>query len=136
MVDYELINEINDNDRKEMEEYRIEEEEEKEPTFVEGCYLDCALGIYIPYNIILIAIDYGFKPSEEFTKLQNEAQLKEEDEEEFITHNYEWIYEEMENAESYMNDKFAKAGYYFGIFPDWGDWGYYKFENEDQEMEE
>ena len=105
-------------------------------TFTEGSLINSALGIYIPYNVVLFAIDYGYNPTDEFKKMQKDAQLKEEDEEEFITHNYEWIYDEMERAESFLNDKYAKEGYYFGFHPDWNDWGYYKFDEEEEEMEE
>ncbi len=132
-MDYELINEINDNDAREIEELKeeYENEERAKEEFIEGCYLDNARGRFIPYNVILIAIDYGYTPSDEFTRLQKEAIYLEKDEEEFITDYYEWLYEEMDRAENYMNDKYAKEGYYFGIMPDWGDWGYYKFEEED-----
>ena len=137
-MDYELINEINDNDRREMEEYRIEEEEEtmQKSTFKAGSIINGALGIYIPYNVVLFAIDYGYIPTDEFKEMQKDAQSKDIDECDYITHNFEWIYDELDRVESYMNDKYANGGYYFGSHPDWGDWGYYKFEDEDMEMEE
>ena len=102
----------------------------------EGSIINGALGIYIPYNVVLFAIDYGYIPTVEFKKMQKDAQLKNEDEEEFITYNYEWIYDEMERAESFLNDKYAEEGYYFGFHPEWNDWGYYKSDDEDIEMEE
>jgi len=105
-------------------------------TFEVGSIINSALGIYIPYNVVLFAIDYGYIPTEEFEEMQKDAQLKEDDEEDYITHNFEWIYDELDRVESFMNDKYANEGHYFGFHPDWGDWGYYKFENEDMEMEE
>lgn len=62
-------------------------------TFEEGSIINGALGIYISYNVVLFAIDYGYIPTDEFKEMQKDAQLKEEEEEEFITHNFEWIYE-------------------------------------------
>jgi len=54
----------------------------------EGCYLDSALGIYIPYNVVLFAIQMGFNPSIEWKQCIKEAKEKGEDEEDYITHNY------------------------------------------------
>jgi len=104
-------------------------------TFEVGSIINSALGIYIPYNVVLFAIDYGYNPTDEFKEMQKDAQI-EIDECDYITHNFEWIYDELDRVESYMNDKYAKEGHCFSIHPDWGDWGYYKFDEEDQEMEE
>lgn len=105
-------------------------------TFEEGSIINGALGIYIPYNVVNFAIQMGFNPSNEWQQCVKEAKEKGEDEEDWITHNYEWIYEEMENAEDWLNAEIADEDHFFGTHPDWNDWGYYKFEEEDMEMEE
>ena len=102
----------------------------------EGCYLDGSRGIYIPYHIVSFAIDLGFNPSDEWKEQVKLAQEKGIDEGIYITDNYEWIGEEVLNAEDWLNAEIADDDHYFGIMPDWGDWGYYKFEEEDMEMEE
>jgi hypothetical protein len=124
-MDYELINEINDNDRREMEEYRIEEEEEtmQKSTFKEGSIINGALGIYIPYNVVLFAIDYGYIPTNEFKGMQKDAQIKEIDE-------CDYIFDEMENAEDWLNAEIADNEHYFGTILDGTDWGYWKVEDD------
>ena len=102
----------------------------------EGSIINGALGIYIPYHIVCFAIDLGFNPSIEWKEQVKEAKEKGEDEEDYLTHNYEWIYEEMENAENWLNAEIADNEHYFGFYPDWCDWGYWKVEEEDMEMEE
>ena len=129
-MDYELLNEINDNDAKEMEEYRIEEPEEDIPTIEEGCIFDGTRGIYIPYHIVSFAIDLGFNPSDEWKQCVKEAEEKGEDEEDFLIHNYEWIYEEMENAEDWLNAEIADDEHYFGTVLDGSDWGYWEVEED------
>ena len=131
-MDYELLNEINDNDRREMEEYRIEEEEEtmQKSTFKEGSIINGALGIYIPYNVVRYAIENGFNPSDEWKEQVKRAQEKGEDEEDYLTHNYEWIFDEMENAEDWLNAEIADDEHYFGTVLDGTDWGYWEVEED------
>ncbi len=97
-------------------------------TFEVGSIINGALGIYIPYNVVLFAIDLGFNPSIEWKEQVKEAQEKGEDEEDYITHNYEWIYEEMENAENWLNAEIADDDHYFGTILDGSEWGYWKVE--------
>ncbi len=99
-------------------------------TFSEGSIINGALGIYIPYNVVNFAIQMGFIPSIEWKQCVQEAKEKEEDEEEYLTHNYEWIYEEMENAEYWLNAEIADDEHYFGFHLDWSDWGYWKVEED------
>ena len=76
-MDYELINEINDNDAKEIEELREEYENEEisvDYELKEGCIINGALGIYIPYNVVLFAIQMGFNPSNEWKQCVERAQ--------------------------------------------------------------
>lgn len=140
MVNYELINENNDNDARVIEElkeeYKNEERMITDYEFKEGCIFDGSRGIYIPFNIVNFAIQMGFNPSIEWKQCVKEAKEKGEDEEDYLTHNYEWIYEEMENAENWLNAEIADNEHYFGFYPDWSDWGYWKVEEEDMEMEE
>jgi len=109
---------------------------ENKPIIEEGCIFDGARGIYIPYNVVNFAIQMGFNPSIEWKQCVKEAKEKGEDEEDYLTHNFVWIFDEMENAENWLNAEIADDEHYFGFQPDWGDWGYYKFEEEDMEMEE
>ena len=134
-MDYELINEINDNDAKEIEELRKEYENEENVNitdyeFVEGCIFDGSRGIYIPYNVVNFAIDLGFNPSDEWKEQVKRAQEKGEDEEDYLTHNYEWIFDEMENAEDWLNAEIADDEHYFGNVIDNTDWGYWKVEED------
>ena len=134
-MDYELINEINDNDAKEIEELRKEYENEENVNitdyeFVEGCIFDGSRGIYIPYNVFNFAIDLGFNPSDEWKEQVKRAQEKGEDEEDYLTHNYEWIFDEMENAEDWLNAEIADDEHYFGNVIDNTDWGYWKVEED------
>ncbi len=129
MVDYELINEINDNDRREMEEYRIEEEEDI-PIIEEGCIFDGARGIYISYLVVRYAIEKGFNPSDEWKEQVKLAQEKKENEGDYLTHNYEWIEEEVLNAEDWLNAEIADDVHYFGTILDGDDWGYWKVEED------
>ena len=99
-------------------------------TFSEGSIINGALGIYIPYNVVLFAIDLGFNPSIEWKEQVKLAQEKEEEEEEYLTHNYEWIIDEMENAEYWLNAELADDEHYFGFHLDWNDWGYWKVEED------
>ena len=99
-------------------------------TFEVGSIINGALGIYIPYNVVLFAIDLGFNPSNEWKEQVKEAQEKKKDEEEYLTHNYEWIYEEMENAEDWLNAEIADEVHYFGFVLDGSDWGYWKVEED------
>ena len=134
MVDYELINEINDNDVKEIEELIEEYENEEFATtdyeFVEGCIFDGSRGIYIPYHIVCFAIDLGFNPSDEWKEQVKEAQEKKEDEGEYLTYHYEWIGEEVLNAEDWLNAEIADDDHYFGTILDGDDWGYWKVEED------
>jgi len=97
-------------------------------TFEVGSIINGALGIYIPYNVVNFAIQMGFNPSIEWKQYVKEAQEKKEDEEEYLTHNYEWIYEEMENAEYWLNAELADDEHYFGTILDGSEWGYWKVE--------
>jgi len=99
-------------------------------TFEVGSIINGALGIYIPYNVVLFAIDLGFNPSIEWKEQVKLAQEKEEEEEEYLTHNYEWIIDEMENAENWLNAEIADDEHYFGFHFDWNDWGYWKVEED------
>ncbi len=99
-------------------------------TCKEGILINGALGIYIPYNVVLFAIDLGFNPSIEWKQCVQEAKEKEEDEEEYLTHNYEWIYDEMENAEDWLNAEIADDDHYFRTILDGTDWGYWKVEED------
>ena len=103
-------------------------------TLTEGSIINSALGIYIPYNVVLFAIELGFNPSDEWKERVKLAEENDEDEEDYLTHNYEWIIDEMENAEDWLNAEIADEDHYFGFHPDWCDWGYYKFE-EDSEVD-
>jgi hypothetical protein len=129
-MDYELLNEINDNDAKEMEEYRIEEPERDNPVIEEGCIFDGARGIYIFYLAVRYAIENGFNPSDEWKEQVKRAQEKGEDEEDYLTHNYEWIFDEMENAEDWLNAEIADDEHYFGTVLDGTDWGYWEVEED------
>ena len=133
-MDYELINEINDNDQKAVDELIKEYENEEFTTtdyeFVEGCIFDGSRGIYIPYNVVNFALQMGFNPSIEWKQCVKEAKEKGEDEEDYLTHNYEWIYEEMENAEDWLNAEIADDDHYFGTVLDGTDWGYWKVEED------
>ena len=99
-------------------------------TFKVGILINGALGIYIPYNVVLFAIDYGYIPSIEWKQCVKEAKDKGEDEEDYLTHNYEWIYEEMENTEDWLNAEIADNEHYFGTILDGDDWGYWKVEED------
>ena len=99
-------------------------------TFEVGSIINGALGIYIPYNVVLFAIDLGFNPSIEWKEQVKLAQEKEEEEEEYLTHNYKWIIDEMENAEYWLNAELADDEHYFGFHLDWNDWGYWKVEED------
>jgi hypothetical protein len=99
-------------------------------TFEEGCIFDGARGIYISYNVVNFAIQMGFNPSIEWKQCVKEAKERGEDEEDFLTHNYEWIYEEMENAEDWLNAEIADEDHYFGNVIDNTDWGYWKVEED------
>ncbi len=96
----------------------------------EGCYLDGSRGIYIPYHIVCFAIDLGFNPSDKWKELVKEAQEKKEDEGEYLIYHYEWIEEEVLNAEDWLNAEIADDNHYFSTHPDWGDWGYWKVEED------
>jgi hypothetical protein len=99
-------------------------------TFEVGSIINGALGIYIPYNVVLFAIDLGFNPSNEWKQCVEKAKEKEEDEEDYLTHNYEWIIDEMENAEDWLNAEIADDDHYFGTILDGDDWGYWKVEED------
>ena len=99
-------------------------------TFKEGSIINGALGIYIPYNVVLFAIDYGYIPTDEFKEMQKDAQIKEEEECDYITHNFEWIEEEVLNAEDWLNAEIADKDHYFGTILDGDDWGYWKVEED------
>ena len=99
-------------------------------TFEVGILINGALGIYIPYNVVLFAINLGFNPSIEWKEQVKEAQEKKEDDEDYLTHNYEWIYEEMENAEDWLNAEIADDDHYFGTILDETDWGFWKVEED------
>jgi len=99
-------------------------------TFEVGILINGALGIYIPYNVVLFAINLGFNPSIEWKEQVKEAQEKKEDDEDYLTHNYEWIYEEMENAEDWLNAEIADDDHYFGTVLDGTDWGFWKVEED------
>jgi hypothetical protein len=99
-------------------------------TFEEGCIFDGARGIYISYNVVNFAIQMGFNPSIEWKQCVKEAKERGEDEEDFLTHNYEWIYEEMENAEDWLNAEIADEEHYFGNVIDNTDWGYWEVEED------
>ncbi len=103
---------------------------ENKPIIEEGCIFDGARGIYIPYNVVCFAIDLGFNPSDEWKDQVKRAQEKGEDEEDWITHNYEWIFDEMENAENWLNAEIADEEHYFGTILDGSDWGYWKVEDD------
>ena len=97
-------------------------------TFEVGSIINGALGIYIPYNVVLFAIDLGFNPSIEWKRCVKEAKENGENEEDYLTHNYEWIYDEMEIAENWLNAEIADDEHYFGTILDGSEWGYWKVE--------
>ena len=96
----------------------------------EGCIFDGLRGIYIPYHIVRFAIDLGFNPSDEWKELVKEAQEKKEDEGEYLIYHYEWIEEEVLNAEDWLNAEIADEDHYFGTILDGDDWGYWKVEED------
>jgi hypothetical protein len=99
-------------------------------TFEEGCIFDGARGIYIPYNVVNFAIQMGFNPSIEWKEQVEIAKEWGDDEEEYITQIYEWLLDEMENAEDWLNAEIADDEHYFGSVLDGTDWGYWKVEED------
>ena len=81
-----------------------------------GCWFDNGRGWRIAGAIVDEAMAWGYKP----TKSYNEALKTEDDIDE-----WEFISDEAQDAEDWMNDHVAPKGYYFGYHPDWGDWGLY-----------
>ena len=81
-----------------------------------GCWLDNSRGRYLAGDIVEEAIAWGYRPSPEYNKALDE--LDEVD-------SWEYIQDEADDAEEWMNEHVAPKGFYFGTNPDWGDWGMY-----------
>ena len=103
---------------------------ENKPIIEEGCIFDGARGIYIPYNVVNFAIQMGFNPSDEWKEQIKLAEEKGENEAEYLVYNYEWIEEEVLNAEDWLNAEIADDKHYFGSVLDGDDWGYWKVEED------
>ena len=89
--------------------------------FVEGCILMDQEG-FISHNVQFCYYKWVLIPLLSGNNVKEAKEKGKEDEEDYLTHNYEWIYEEMENAENWLNAEIADNEHYFG-FPDWSDWG-------------
>lgn len=85
-----------------------------------GCWLDGARGWRIALGIVEEAEAWGYRPSAEFANYRAECDENDGDPAE-----YEFIQEEADDAEAWMNEHVAPKGYYFGTHPDFGDWGLY-----------
>ncbi len=84
-----------------------------------GPWIDSANGINIALMIVEKAISLGYTPSDDFyaekERVGSLANMRD----------WEWIQDEADDAEAWLNEKVAPKGYYFGTHPDWGDWGLY-----------
>ncbi len=92
-----------------------------------GCWVDSARGIHMPSAIIERAEAFGYDLSNSLVKYLKETgdpEMGGSDRDELID-NYEWIHEEVDDAEQWMNEHVAPTGYSFGYHPDHGDWGLY-----------
>ena len=82
----------------------------------------------MPSVIIGIAEDEGYQISKDLQKhlmskiTRSHPILNDRD---GLIDNWEFVHEEAQGAEDWMNDNVAPKGYYFGYHPDWGDWGLY-----------
>lgn len=78
-----------------------------------GCWFDSARGIYIGEAVIDLAIEHGFDPKEEEPKGG--------------WSHYEYYDELQDEAEDFLNEKFAPEDCYFGPNEN-GDWGLWEVE--------
>jgi hypothetical protein len=84
-----------------------------------GPWIDSMEGIRISSMIVEKAISLGYVPSEEFYGALAEFGTID------ALVDWEWISDEADDAETWLNDHVAPKGYYFGMHPDQGDWGLY-----------
>ena len=81
-----------------------------------GCWLDNGRGFRLANAIVEEAVAWGYKTSAEYDDV---------DQDEINIDEWEFIQEEADAAETWMNEHVAPKGYYFGTHPDFGDWGLY-----------
>jgi len=86
-----------------------------------GCWFDNGRGWRIAGAIVEEAIAWGYKPTEEYNRVLKEA----EEDSDIDIDEWEFISDEAQDAEDWMNEHVAPKGYFFGYHPDWGDWGLY-----------
>jgi len=97
-----------------------------------GCWVNNARGIHMPSAIIVIAENFGYEISEELKKYieENNKGVRIPGSRSIID-TYEFINEELDDVDTWMNDHVAPAGFAFGMNPDWGNWGLYEIEEEE-----
>jgi hypothetical protein len=101
-----------------------------------GCWVDNARGFHMPSAIIERAEAFGYdlsKSLREYIVDNSSSQMAGADRDEVIDF-YEFINEELDAVDTWMNEHVAPKGYAFGIHPDWGDWGLYKIDSPDEEF--
>ena len=103
-----------------------------------GCILDSSRGRYQPYDILEIAMQHGYNCEyidaivEIFDKgctiVDASIDYVYDNAREYVCDKWEWIYEEVESAISWMNDNAdLPAGCMFEINPNSGDFGMYYY---------
>lgn len=85
-----------------------------------GCWINGANGWRMSFGIVELAEGAGYKPSVEFLAFRETCKSTGGD-----PATFEFIHEEADDAEAWMNDHAAPKGYYFGMHPDTNDWGLY-----------
>lgn len=114
-----------------------------------GCIFDSARGWTILPQVVHMAINLGFDPSEEYDRRYSEY-LARIDEETGSTFNADIceFWQELasgpywdtfilfESAENYLNTHIAPSGFYFSHHADWGDWGLYRIDDEDTDTDD
>ena len=93
-----------------------------------GTWVDGARGRHMSSAILDAAEAYGYPISKNLVDAMKEEEESvgedDFDRDEFVDR-YEWINEEIDRAEQWMNERVAPIGYMFGYHPSWGDWGLY-----------
>jgi hypothetical protein len=90
----------------------------------EGAWLDGSVrGRFMNADIIEEAIAWGYQPSPGYFEIRDEGGRG-------AVADWEFAYEEADDATDWMNDHVAPPGFFFADNPDWGDWGLYWIEDE------